>query len=133
MGFAEVKTRDETSSLMKVVVRFNGVPENDIELHEYFQEIQKVYDYHVKFVILYDASALGLLNLTHIHKQAEFMRKHDDQTRELVIRCAIVLTSKMLRGALDLLFKLKAPACELQLFGTMAEAQDWLREVTSKQ
>jgi hypothetical protein len=123
--FAQVKAVKENNEL-KVIVRFEGCP-TDQELDDYLNEVGKIYLEELPFYILYDARNVGLLTPSQIKKQVTFMRNHDQQTRRLIKRCAIVVTSSWARTALDAIFKLKPAACDLKIVQTFEDAQRYLR------
>jgi len=125
--FAQIKTK-RGNNLVKVIVRFDGTP-TDLELDEYLKTIHVIYQQKVPFVILYDASNIGHISMPHIQKQVDFMREHDLQTSQLMLKCAIVLTSTWQRESLKLIFKIKPPACkQLKVVETFDQAQEFLRQ-----
>lgn len=123
--FAEIKVKDETE-LTKVIVRLRGIPK-DNEMEQYLDYLNSVYQANKLFLIIYDASDIGMLSLSQIHKQADFMRSRDAETRRLIKKCAIVLTSAWARTALATLFTLKPPACDLKVVDSMEEARKFLK------
>lgn len=126
MTFATLAYREDHRGKNKVIVKFVGSPDDSMD--EYLMQLDAIYKKKQKFYLLYDASHIGGITYTQVNKQAAFMRERDQDTRELVIKCAIVLTSDIARMMLDGLFVLKKPACPLQVFRTMEEAKDFLRE-----
>ena len=60
-------------------------------------------------------------------QQAKFMRKMDKKTEKLVKGCAIVVSNKVSRLLLATLFKMKKPACPLEVFDDIASARTYLK------
>ena len=130
-SFAEVVCR-ETENMIKVVIRFHRLPEQDEELKVYFTAIDDIYNKKKTFCMLYDVSAIGLLPFHVLQQQATFMRQHEVETAKYVKRCAVVVSSVAIRMAINGLFAIKKPACDVQFFTQILDAQAWLREVTIK-
>lgn len=125
MVFAALKQKGQ-----KVVVRFNNVPENDAEIDAFLETVKAVYDKNEKFVILYDCSNIGWMKWQHIMRQANFMREQEARTKELMVRAAVVVTHNIARGLLKALFKVRKPACPLQVFSSLDKAKAYLSEVS---
>ena len=126
--FAQVRAKEENGEL-KVVVRFEGQP-SDQELDIYLNEVGNIYLRQLPFYILYDATNIGLLTPSQIKKQVNFMREHDAETRKWIKRRAIVVTSSWARTALDAIFRLKPPACDLKIVATCDLAKKYLSDGT---
>ncbi len=124
-AFVNIETRQ--SDMLKVIVRFTGKP-TDQEMDDYLAHITKIYELNLPFLILYDGTDIGMLSMAQVYKQADFMRKKDEDTRRLIKKCAIVLTSTPARITLDTVFALKPPACKLQIFQDMETAKSFLRQ-----
>ncbi len=132
MSFAEIKIK-EGDALLKVFVKFGSESPTNEALDDYLNEIAKVYDRKCEFVILYDASNISMfITPTQLVRQSQFMRKRDQETRKYLVRCAIVMTSTVVRVMLQNLLKLKPAACELEIFDSLSAAQDYLRGAKRK-
>lgn len=127
------KREDEEKKVMKVIVKFNGTPTNDKELTEYFDKVDAIYKKNIPFVIIYDTSNLGfLMNPTSITQQADFMKKHDKDTKRLIIKCVVIVNNAFIRKVLDGIFAIRKPVCDLSFVQTMQEAKDMLRKTLLK-
>ncbi len=124
--FVKIEQREDEQKNLKVIVRFSGRP-TDEEMNNYLKYIGEIYNLHKTFVIIYDASEIGILTMTQVYKQADFMRAKDTETRKLITKCAIILTSTACKIMLDTLFTIKPPACRLEVFKTMAAAKLWIK------
>jgi len=123
--FAQVNYR-ECNNELKVIVRFEGTP-TDSELDQYLNEVNDIYEQNKPFYILYDATNIGMLTPPQILRQVHFMRNRDLDSRRLIKKCAIVISSMFARNALDGIFRLKPPACPVGIFSSEKEAKDYLR------
>jgi hypothetical protein len=132
MTFAIVGSKKDGQKL-KVIVKFNGSPENDDDIDSYLQKLADIYDQNERFVILYDASAIGIVSPKYLWRQVTFMRTYDAKTKQLMLKCAIVVSSPAARLALKTIFYAKPPACEMQVFsddaGGRTEAKRFLKDI----
>lgn len=129
--FAHVNVRecnDHADIKFKVHVKFNGVPSNTQEIDDYLKKIDEVYQKKEPFMVLYDASNIGLLMPHHVKKQADFMREKDSLTSKYLKRCAIIVFNGVARTLLDGLFVLKPPACPLQVYQDIENAKIYLKK-----
>jgi hypothetical protein len=125
--FTRVRVKDGTDDKhVRVLVTFDGVPCCDETVDEYLGLVSDVYDRDVSFVMMYDARNIGIPTSGMMAKQAGFMRLRDADTTRLMVRCAIVTDSMIVKTMLDGLFLLKPPATDLRVFATMKEAKTFL-------
>lgn len=128
-NFVKIEQReDKTQNILKVIVRFSGTP-TDEEMIDYLRFVGDIYKLNHPFIIIYDASEIGMLTLAQVYKQADFMRARDADTRRLIKCCAIILTSQIAKTMLNTVFTLKPPACKLDVFKTMEEAKIWIKKI----
>ncbi len=120
-------TKLEENEILKVIVRLSGKP-TDLEMDDYLAHITKIYELNHPFYIIYDGTDIGILSLAQVYKQADFMRTKDQDTRRLIKKCAIILTSMTARMTLNTLFTLKPPACKLEVFYNMTQAKLYLKQ-----
>ncbi len=135
MAFAQVLTKkEEPDGLLKVYVRFsNQSPTNEM-IDKYLSEIEDVYNQKRKFIVLYDASDISIMiGPAQLYRQVAFMQKKDAETREYLLRCAIVITSPFVKALLDGVFALKSPACELKIFNNVIDAKAFLQKTEAVQ
>jgi hypothetical protein len=124
MPFATVHYKEATDTdIARAICRFDGIPTCEQEVTTYLNELDAIYKKNEPFHLLYDAEKIGRLPYEYIQKQSEFMRSRDSTTRQLVLRCAIIITSPITRMMLDALFFINKPACkELQICNNMNTA-----------
>lgn len=127
MPFAEVKVTPKENGSLNVFVRFDGCATLP-EVKEYLNKVEDVYKKNTRFRIIYDATCIGWISKALVDEQVTFMRKHDEDTKRLIERCAIVINSSVAKGMLDLIFIAKPPACELKVFRTVEEARNWMKK-----
>jgi len=128
--FVQVKVLTKPDKVTKVLVRFSGTSCCDVSVDKYLNDISQVYENRHPFILLYDATQIGRIPITLINKQALFMRKYDNITKDYLLRCAVILTSEWARASLKLLFTLKPAACPLRTFSTVQDAKQWLKADT---
>lgn len=127
MPFAEVGLIEDTN-VNKLVVRFNGVPNNIEEVKTYLEDVGKVYNLARPILILYDTRNIGItLQKEYLDAQVEFMRSKDTLTKQLVRAVAIVVPNNIVKKLVQGLFILKKPACLVEIFSDMVEAQKFLK------
>ena len=126
MVFALVRQKDH-----KVIVKFENAPQSDADIESYLDEMRRVYKINNKFVVLYDCTDMYMTKISwkHIMMQANFMRAQEDATRNLMVRAAIVVNSDWARAILKTLFKVRKPACPLEIFNDHAGAKLYLGKV----
>ena len=127
-----VNKEPDKKTIRKVMVKFIGSPCCPHETMVYLQKMAGVYGKKEPFVVLYDASTIGMVGADVVKQQAVFMRNHDNQTKMYMLRCAIVLDSLLAKQILNTLFVMKPPACQLKLFKNTCTAKKYLGEVCEK-
>ncbi len=126
MTFAQIQEKED-NGFLKIMIRFCGTP-TDNELHEYLYKVKCIYDRNIPFYILYDACDIGMLSPSQISQQVQFMRNHDIQTKKLIQKCGICVSTTWAQVTLDCIFKIKSPACPLKIFTDLEKAKDYLRQ-----
>ena len=114
------------SDITKVVVRFVGKPCCMEETNAYLKDMTEIYDKKIPFVVLYDATNVGILNKSVIMQQAKYMRSMDMYTRMYMSRCAIVVSSNMARTMLNTLFMIRKPVVPLKIYSDVLKAKQFL-------
>jgi hypothetical protein len=118
----------ESDDRIRVFIKLQGVPQDDSDIASFLHQLDNVYKTKKSFVCLYDVRAIGRIAPSVLWTLASYLRKKDDETRERLLRCAIVISSAFAKKILDSLFVLKKPACPLETFSNMESAKEWLRE-----
>lgn len=110
----------------RVIVKFQDSPSGEQDVKKYLIEMKAIYDKKEKFLILYDCLKVGWLEWKYIKMQADFMHQQADETKDLMVRAAIVVDSAVTRGVLKTLFAIRKPACPLQVFNKKDKAKQYL-------
>lgn len=124
--FAALKFVDpgvESGKPVRVVVRFSGSPCCEKNMQKFFEQLSEVYKLQRKMRIIYDATQVGIVNPSLLSLQVKDMRARDGETRRLVERCGVVVSSSLVQGIVASIFKLKPPACPLEIFDTFEAAK----------
>lgn len=121
MGFAAVKQIGS-----RVIVKLENSPSCDKEVVDYLHAIEKIYDKNERFIILYDCLNVDHVSWRHIWMQAKFMKDQEARTKQLMVRAAIVTRSSS-KKLLNILFTLRKPSCDLEVFDNMDRAKEYLR------
>ncbi len=133
--FYELKTLNDgivDSGIMKVVMTFIRLPNNQSELTQYLDDIDSVYSKNRPFLIMYDATRVTSTPKKEVLQQlSEYMNTREISTKRFVLGCAIVIdTSTLLGKALKLLVTgilfARKPACPTEFFDNIPDAQKYL-------
>lgn len=92
-------------------VRFQGSAEISIWDSYLAQLTRAITTRPGKRVMIMDASECGMVSAAARRKQAEWMARHDENTRLFTVGIAFVLPSSLLRGALTAVFWLQPLPC----------------------
>lgn len=120
-----------SDQVLKVIVVFVGVPCCSATLERYMQSIEEIYRRDRRFEVLWDARRIGIPSRRVLQVQASFMQKLDPLTRRLVRCSAIVVSSKLAKNMLRVLFRMKPPACPLRIFEDLDMARAFLSTGTT--
>jgi hypothetical protein len=128
MAFSTFGQKVGEDGVIRVVIKLNGTPRDQSEVSVLLDNLEQVYQSNQQFVCLYDARAIGRVSPPVLWTIASYLRRKDDQTRERLQKCAIVISSDFAQKLLDSLFVLKPPACPLDTFRSLEAAKAWLRQ-----
>jgi hypothetical protein len=123
MPFATLKQQNH-----KVIIKFENTPQSEQDVQDYMDKMEKIYEQKKPFVVLYHCTKVGLVKWKYIKMQAKFMRKMEEETKHLLVRAAILVDGNFVRGVLKTLFKLKKPACDLEIFSDIDKAKKYLKQ-----
>lgn len=123
MVFAKISQKGN-----RVVVKFEGNPIDAADCMSYMGDLEEIYSRKEKFLIMYDAREIGLLRWDYINMQAAFMKKKEKETKEYMVRAAIIVGSTLAKTMLSILFKIQTPATTYGVFTTISEAKAFLNE-----
>lgn len=128
--FAKVGAKHDPSlDILKMLVVFQRCdPVTESCIAQYLAKVQSVYARRLPFVMVYDTTDMADITMQCVVQQGTFMRRNDHLTKDLVYGCVIVLPpDKMhMKKWLDILFKLKKPACPVKFVGNREQAWEEL-------
>ena len=110
-----------------VFVRFDNAPSCMGDVTGYLDKIHEIYKVGKPFVIIYDATNIAMLERKYIQKQIEFMKAQVEQTKDLMIRAAVVVNGPIMSAFLQTaVFLVQPPACELKVVNRLKDAQQFV-------
>lgn len=112
---------------MRVVVKFFGVPCCERDMDAFLRDVDEIYKKDQEFLILYDATQVGFVGASMVQKQIAFMRGHDEETRRLIKKCAVVVNTTFASAIVNGIFAVKPPACPLKVFADVDAAKQYLK------
>lgn len=110
----------------RVLVKYHGKPRSEEDCLSYLNDMTKIYDQKIKFLVLYDASLCVLPEFKYIQMQADFMRRMEPLTRKFMVRAAIYVSGPLSRTVLQALFAVRQPAAPCKVFSDLQEAKKYL-------
>lgn len=146
----EAKQRDgmlkvyQSSGFAKVIIKqhkhhnsvricFLSCPKDDHDLQLVFQDIMQAYNLKKPFVKLYDTTGMAkAIPMNMIFVLKGFFDEQEANTRKYVKGCAIISSGKWVNLAVNGLFKLRKPACPIQLCDNEKDAINFLKQFTQK-
>lgn len=77
---------------------------------QFLRDFQNILENHEPVAILFDLSQAKLVSMSMVQQFAAFMKTHDEKLKTQIIASAVVSPSIMVRGLLDIIFTIRAPA-----------------------
>jgi hypothetical protein len=111
---------DQKNKIVEII--FNGVPSESkntahiCEIEKFMYEMNCIYDKYQKFNLLFDATQVGFVPMKHLKKISKFFQEKDDETKEKVRKCAIVVKYTIFKNMVNFALSLKTPVCEVKTF-----------------
>lgn len=128
MVFADMKQHGN-----RIIITFDGFPQNDTEYMSAIQLVKNIYDKKERFIILYDARKIGWLSWKRIKMQADFMKSQEEFTKKYMVRAAVIVNSVAARAILNTLFGLRKPAAPCKIFTDIEGGKQYLKEAGLRQ
>ena len=92
IAFCRFGTRESTETgVIKVFIQLCGKPACEDDLQVLLNQLDVVYATKNKFVCPYDCRSIGAISPASVWTLASYLRKKDGDTRDRLLRCAIVL------------------------------------------
>ena len=129
--FCDISTRNDSildTEIMKVVVRFNRNPVDMAEVDSIISELQKVYSKNKSFLVCYDACNITpSLKMAYLKKLKTFADTIEDETRRLVIACAVFMSNPLTTAFVRSIMFIKKPVCKLLICRSLVDAHEFLK------
>jgi len=109
------------------VVRIEGVPTGE-QFDAYLRQLTDIVLRPGPRALIFDATTAGPTPAAHRKKQAEWMKRFENETRATTVGTAFVLPSALMRGILTAILWLQPMACPHVIVATLAEGLEWARE-----
>jgi len=123
--FYEVHDNTSPDGLLRLRITFKDYPKSDSEFDEFLEKLDFYYKKNQKFSMLIDTTKI-VPPLKYASGMAHFMKTHENESRELLIKTAIVMINPISRNFLKVLFKIRKPVSPLQVFESLREAVNYL-------
>jgi len=123
--FATIKF-DKKNKIVEII--FNGVPHESknidhiCEIEKFMYEMNCIYNKYNKFNLLFNATQVGFVSMKHLKKISKFFQEKDDETKEKVRKCAIVVKYTIFKNMVNFALSLKTPVCEVKTFNDRNQA-----------
>jgi len=99
--------KEDPFPLVRVIVHHKKPTEQDTNDH--FENFKAYLTGGRPFVILFDVTHAPMVPMAFVHRQAEFMKDMEPFIQTTLIASAVVSHNVLVRGLLDILFKIRKP------------------------
>ena len=110
-----------------LTVTFDG-GHSDAEFDAYLETLGGYLARGEKYVTLFDAQKAESPSLQHRKRQADWIRQHEDAIRARQIGAVFVITSPLVRMALNVIYTMRPPPFPYAVVGDLASAREWAAE-----
>jgi hypothetical protein len=107
-----------------LLVKFEGET-SDVEFEAYLRRMTDYLGRQEKYVCLYDSTKMKSSPMNHRQMQVEWLQKHDVQLRKWMLGTGFVITSPLLRLAMNVITTLNRPPCPATNVATLDQALAW--------
>ena|SRR6185369_2665514 len=112
---------------MKVKVTFHHNVDDAREIDLYLEDIMTMYAKNKPFSILYNASGVSAANPKHLQRLGAFMDTKEDESKRLIIACAVVLPNPAVRTLVKTIVLFKESSSPLSICKNVPEAHKFLQ------
>lgn len=107
-----------------MVVKFDGET-SDAEFDVYLKRMSEYLNRQEKYVCLYDTTAMKSSPMNHRQMQVEWLQRNDAPLRKWMLGTGFVITSPLMRLAMNVISTLNRPPCPSTNVATMDQALSW--------
>ena len=107
-----------------LLVKFEGET-SDVEFEAYLRRMTDYLNRQEKYVCLYDSTRMKSSPMNHRQMQVEWLQQHDAQLRKWMIGTGFVITSPLVRLAMNVITTLNRPPCPSTNVATLDQALSW--------
>lgn len=97
-----------TQPLIHAVI--HPVEPTQLDWDAFLQQFEAFLQGAEPFAILFDLTHAKLISMSMVQQLAAFMKSHDALLKEKIIASAVLSNNVLVRGILDILFKIRKPA-----------------------
>jgi hypothetical protein len=110
-----------------LTVKFVGTT-SDIEFELYLEKMSGYLQRGEKYVCLYDSTAMKDSPMVHRQRQLEWLKEKDTQLRQWMIGTGFIITSPVIRLAMNVIYQLNKPPCPYTAVSNTKAALEWASE-----
>lgn len=110
-----------------LVVKFSGTT-SDHEFEAYLERMSGYLQRADKYLCLFDSTDMKDSPLVHRQRQLEWLKANDVQLRQWMVGTGFVVTSPIIRLAMNVITQLNKPPCPQTAVPTMKAALEWAAE-----
>jgi hypothetical protein len=110
-----------------LVVKFVGTT-SDLEFEAYLERMSEYLKRDTKYVCLFDSTEMKDSPMVHRQRQLEWLKANDALLRQWMIGTGFVLTSPIIRLAMNVITQLNKPPCPQIAVPTLKAALEWAAE-----
>ncbi len=114
-----------------LIVTFEG-PHTDAQFEEYLERHAGYLRRGEKYVALMDAQNAASPSLPQRKRQADWIRKHEDAIQAQQLGAVFVITSPLIRMALNVIYTMRPPPYPYAVVGDLNAAREWSAETFRK-
>ena len=103
---------ENTVCSQQIKVKFNHITNDLKKINDYSEIISRIYKKNIPFTILYDVSEITSISHEFIKHQSSFMFDNYETTKNLMMKCAVLVKTPAVKVAINALFTVKKPPCE---------------------
>jgi hypothetical protein len=105
-------------------VTFTGASSNE-EFEAYLATLTKYRKRKERYLTIFDSRVAAAPSLHQRQRQVEWLKSHESETRQLSLGSAFVITSPLIRLAMNIIYQLRPPPNPYHVVGDIEVARAW--------